>query len=737
MLGALLLAACASQPPAYEQGLTAMAEGRYEEGVARLEQAARERPDDLKIRTDLINLREQALNTLLAGADSARAGRQFDAAGDGYRRVLKIEPGNDRARAGLAAIERDRRHVEILREAKEKRDQGDAEGAWERVQLVLRETPDDVEALELKRRIEEQRAREIASAPTLRSMYGGLVNLDFRNANLRMVLEALARTSGITFVFDKDVQQDLRTTIVGRQISFEDAVDLILTTNQLEEKIINRNTILIYPATEQKLRHYQDLVVKGFYLTYADVRQTENLLKTVLKPKDMFVDEKMNLIVLRDTPDAIRVAEKLVAMHDLAPPEVMMDVEVLEVQRNKLIQLGIQWPNQLTLAPLPSNGQTTTLKDVLHPTSGNTGATLASALLSLDKEGAIINLLANPRIRAQNHEKASVLIGDKVPVITTTTTATGFAAESVQYLDVGLKLEVEPSIRLQGEVEINLSLEVSTITKQVQTASGVLAYQLGTRNASTLLSLKDGETQVLAGLINDQDRHTSAGVPGLGDLPVLGKLFRNQTDDKERTEIVLLITPHLVRNITPPEAAASEFLSGTETMLRSPRLASPIVNTSAEVLAPSLGAAPPAEAAAGNTSLSWDGPQQAVKVGDRFQVALRIKADSPLRSVPLQLGFDPDALEVVDIAEGDFFKQGGAKSNFADNVDIADGRIAVGASRSGEAGASGEGKLLTVTFRAKAPQPQTAVRVVAVTAVGLAGNADVTVPAPFTMAVVP
>lgn len=175
-------------------------------------------------------------------------------------------------------------------------------------------------------------------------------------------------------------------------------------------------------------------------------------------------------------------------------------------------------------------------------------------------------MLANPRIRVKNREKAAIHIGDRVPVITTTAAATGgFVSESVSYLDVGLKLEVEPTIYLDDDVGIKIGLEVSNITREVQSSDGsTLTYQIGTRKASTVLRLRDGETQVLAGLISDEDRSSANRVPGLGDLPVLGRLFSSNNDNHSKTEIVLLITPHIMRTLAQPSAAALEFSAGTE-----------------------------------------------------------------------------------------------------------------------------------------------------------------------------
>jgi general secretion pathway protein D len=185
-------------------------------------------------------------------------------------------------------------------------------------------------------------------------------------------------------------------------------------------------------------------------------------------------------------------------------------------------------------------------------------------LFSLKQTDGAAVVLANPRIRVKNKDKARIHIGDRVPVITTTAAATGgFISESVQYLDVGLKLEVEPLISLDDEVSIKVGLEVSNIVREVQ-SEGSLTYQIGTRNAATHLRLLDGETQVLAGLISDEDRRSASRVPGLGELPVLGRLFSHTRDTANRSEIVLLITPRIVRTLARPDAGTVEFAAGTE-----------------------------------------------------------------------------------------------------------------------------------------------------------------------------
>jgi len=317
--------------------------------------------------------------------------------------------------------------------------------------------------------------------------------------------------------------------------------------------------------------------VKGFYLANADVKQTANMIRTLVKTRDVFIDEKINLLVIKDTPAAIRLAERLIAAQDLAEPEVMLEVEVLEVARHRLLELGIRYPQSLAVSLTGAAGTpgSVTLREWQNRNSDLVRLTFTDPLfiLSLHQHDDTTNVLANPRIRVKNKEKAHVHIGDRVPVITTTAAAAGnFIAESVTYLDVGLKLEVEPQIFLEDEVGIKVGLEVSNISGTITSTSGSRTYQIGTRNATTNLRLHDGETQVLAGLIQDDDRRNADRVPGLGELPIAGRLFSHSADKTDRSEIVLLVTPRIQRTLARPDASSVEFAAGTEAQTGIPRL---------------------------------------------------------------------------------------------------------------------------------------------------------------------
>jgi general secretion pathway protein D len=563
------MAGCATDQT-FQTGRLMIENGQTEEGLQQVNSAAKANPQNVEYRAYYVRNRDNYVGQLLTQGDKLRMLGKPEDAEPFYKRVLAFDAGNSRAQSGLAAVQTELRHRHMAAEARAMFDAGDLEGAKARLRPVLAENPGQRDARALMRGIDEQRTKVASTGAVLRSSLRKPVTLEFRDALLKNVFEVLSRSSGINFVFDKDVRPDLKTTIFVRNTTIEDAVRFLLTTNQLEMKVLNDSTILVYPNLPNKVKDYQELTVRSFYLANADVRQTLNLIKTVVKTRDVFVDERLNMLTMRDTPEAIRMAEKLIAAQDLAEPEVMLELEVLEVGRNRLTELGIRYPSQLSIGVEGAAGPGgVTLAESKESWSNliRLNITDPALILNLQKQDGDTNLLANPRIRVKNREKARIHIGDKLPVITTTSTANVGVSESVTYLDVGLKLDVEPNVFLEDEVGIKVGLEVSNIVQEIRSANGTLTYRLGTRTTATALRLKNGETQVLAGLLQDEERNTADKIPGLGDLPVIGRLFGSHKDQRNKTEIVLLITPYVVRNIERPEAATLEFSSGTDSTI--------------------------------------------------------------------------------------------------------------------------------------------------------------------------
>lgn len=700
-----LLAGCAAQM-AHREGMALIADGKPEEGLSKLQQSTKDAPDNLEYRVHYLNAKEKVIARLLANAQREKATGHFDEAEVLYRHVLTLDPNNAQGNAGLIALEQARRHVKMLESVNALVAANDLGAAQQKLATILQENPQLADARMLLHQIEEKSGRNQVLTPALRKTFLKPVSLEFRDANLKQVLEALSRHSGLNFVLDKDVPANLMITTFLRQVSVEEALDVMLSTNNLDKRILNDTTLLIYPSTAAKQSEHQDLIVRNFYLANANAKEVANMLKTMLKAKNLYVDEKLNLLMMRDTPATIDLAEKLVATQDVSEPEVMLEVEVVEVQRSKLLNLGIQFPDQLTLTPLPSS-TALTLQDLKNLNSSRTGAAITPAIINLQDQVNDSNILANPRIRTHNREKAEIRIGDRVPVITTTSTSTGFVSESVQYVDVGLKLEVEPTIYPDDQVAIKMSLEVSSVVKQLTSKDGTVVYQIGTRNASTVLRLKDGETQILGGLINDNDTKNANRLPGLGDFPILGRLFSSQKDDTQKTELVLSITPRLVRGLAPPLLVPNKFWSGTE---NNPRLkplglvSSDQDKSTVETDQPLVAKTPMLE----NTQpvhpamLRWEGPAQ-TKAGSTFKLMLKVSSQQAIMGFPLQIKYDPAVFEAINITPGQFMAQGGAKTEFTKRIMAGAGMAFLTQSRSGPEGTKGDGDLVEVEFRALRP----------------------------------
>lgn len=569
LAAALLLDGCAGQQ-AQREGLQLISQGQVEAGLAALERASREAPNDPDLRATLYRQREIAIGQFLAQAEALRASNNTEQSAAAYNRVLALDPSNQRARAGLDLLDTGQRQAAMVAEARVLLAQGNIDASQAKVRAVLAENPVHREARALNYRIGEIRSKSALAEKSLKADFRKPATVEVRDASLRTVFELLSRSAGINFVFDKDVRADLKTTIFMRDKSIDDIISILLVTNQLDKKIVDENTIIIYPSTPAKAREYLNQSVRAFYLTNAEANQVVNAIRSVLKTRDLVADEKLNLVVMRDTPESIRLAEKLVALQDQPEPEVVLELEVLEISVGRLQNLGIRFPDRVAAgfqgaAGVP--GQFT-LDEWQNNRSNIVQFTITdpALVLNLKRTDANASLLANPRVRVRNREKAMIHVGERVPVITSTLTSTGVSAGSVSYMDVGLKLEIESNVSLDDEVAMRLRLEVSNILETVTTNS-TTSYRLGTRNAATTLRLKNGETQILAGLIQNDERKTANKVPGFGDLPIIGRLFSSNLDESTKTEIVLLITPRVVRNIVRPDADAVEFSSGTDASL--------------------------------------------------------------------------------------------------------------------------------------------------------------------------
>jgi general secretion pathway protein D len=716
-----VIAGCAEQQ-LRDESQAQMAAGHYKQALQTLQRGIQQYPESTALRNALFMARSQVETQALDEAAALQGSGRLDEAETSLREAQSRDPENARVSERLADISIERRMQSDLNEARLQFEKGELEAASAVIERALKTSPRQSGLLELRRRVEDDQRRSQSRIGQPLLAEARPISLDFRDANLRSILDVVSRSSGVNFVIDRDVRADTKVTIYVRDARLEDALDMIVGSNQLSKKVVDDKTVMIYPNTPEKQRDYQEQVVRVFYLASSDAKGASAFLKAMLKVGEPFVDERSNMVALRGDPETIQLAERLISLYDSADPEVLLEIEVLEVNATRLTNLGVQFPTSVTFTPIgPVNSSSApgqlTLGNIRRLTPDNILLGLGAVTINLQRQVGDFSTLANPRIRVKNREKARVLVGDKIPVITTTTATGGFVSDSVNYLDVGLKLDVEPVIYADDDVSIKIGLEVSSLGSSVTTSSGTLAYQISTRNADTSLRLHDGETQLLAGLISKDESLTSSRLPGVGDLPILGRLFSSDLTNNKRNELVLAITPHILRNARHSGPSETELWIGTDAMphlrpvggLRASRPAAAGSAPAAHVMSNAeIGTAtsqPPSEAslvqATPRTKLSWAGPKNG-KVGDEFEVGLMLDTTVVVRGLPVELLYDARLLQMVSATPGDMFRQGGADPGFSRGEAGPPGDLHLSLMRNGVDGVTGSGTAYKLRFKARA-----------------------------------
>ena len=546
-----------SEMPFHQKQQALQPQERFDQAEQRL----KNNPTDKDAKVDLANQRYRLINQYFAVVTDALKANDTELAKAYLGKILQIEANNPRALDTLKQLNLLTQHDASVVLAQDLLANGNSKEASKILRQVLIENPNYLVARKLLQDINDKDAKDQITPRKLKLKAAGTVTLDFRDANLRNIFQVISISSGINIVLDPNLRPDLKASIYVKDASVVEVLDFLLLMHQLNKKVLTENSILIYPIA--KAAQYEDLVLRTYYLNHADAKQTANLIKAMMPIKDIFIDERLNMIAMKATYEQLQDIEKLINNEDLPNPEVLLDVEVLEVKRSRLTDIGFSFPDKFSVIANPATSSGTgglVLNDLKNITS-NRIAISPTLSLNLLRQDADSNLLANPRIRVLNREKAKIHIGDKIPIPVTTIGSgnNNFVGQSANYLDVGLKLDVEPRVLLDNNVAIRIGLEVSSATF----VAGSIFPTIGTRNTSTVMMAADGETQVLAGLINDEDRKNTRKVPGLSDIPLLGRLFNNPNNNKSKTEIVLLITPHVLRNIQRPDSKNTEFYGGT------------------------------------------------------------------------------------------------------------------------------------------------------------------------------
>ena len=564
------VSACETQR-AIKQSDELRQQGDIVRSVEVLQAEAKEDPDDIQLRTAQFSKLELLVAQYSREANAAMVRGDDTAAIRALETILKYDPSNLGARQQIQSIQAMKQLRPQLARAYEMKRSNPVE-ALNLVRQIIAQKPNYREALDLRNALTRELVRADHLSADLSEAMRKPLSLEFSSQSLTTIFETIARLSGVNFVIDKDINPSASASMTASRTTAEDALNLLLTTQSLDKKILNNNTVLIYPKRPDKEREYRELAVRTFYLSHGDAKVVAAEIKQVLKPKEVLVDERLNAVLVRDGLDTLSAVEKLVEAIDIAQSEVTIDIQVLEVSLSDELNLGIQYPGSIGVSVGNLSNVPAGLAGI--PISALRGINGDNILLDANSTEARINMLqrsgntvtlANPRVRVRNREEAQVNIGDKIPVVTTTT-ANQITTSSVSYQDVGLQITVKPIISLSDEVNLELNVEMSHITKRIPSSDNVPAtFELGSRATKTLLTARNNETQVVSGLIRTADVDEGSGLPWLSKIPWIGKkLFGTNVNTQQKTEIILLLTPRIERNLDLPISQISTFHSGTE-----------------------------------------------------------------------------------------------------------------------------------------------------------------------------
>jgi general secretion pathway protein D len=484
---------------------------------------------------------ETAAKLHLEIADKLFAAKRYDDAYREYEAAMVMDPSQSRAKQQIDIIKKHKKSNILFAEGAAYEKENKSKEAVRSYQSALNFNPNNREAAEaVERLLKTRKIRTAGFELNLTSTKP--ITLKFKNAKIKDVFNIITKLSGINFVFDESMK-DSNVTIYLENATFQQVLDIICGMNKLQKKVLNESTVIVYPKTAEKNKQYEDLYVQTFFLNKLDAKKAVNLIRTMLQVKKIYVNEEMNTLVIRDSANVIEVARRILEANDVPDAEVVLEVEVIEVAKKNTESFGLalsryavdlhatgpsgkflnstfvstdaisgvvdgttQNDNSATVGTTLTRSDTSQLVNLFRWGDYNGYITVPSATFNFGKTLGNAETLSNPKIRVKNRDKAKFNVGTRVPITTTSTNGTisGYSV-NVQYVDVGVKLNAEPTIQLNNDVSIKLGLEVSSILSREKIGSdnSTTVVTIGTRNMDTVLSLKDGETTVIGGLIQD------------------------------------------------------------------------------------------------------------------------------------------------------------------------------------------------------------------------------------------
>ncbi len=578
-----VLGGCASGRTAFNKGQKFELTGDLDQAVIKYAEAATVNPEISEYRLRFLKACSEAARMHMVKGDDFADAENYSEALREYQTAFTLDPSLDIARQHADKVNKLLNSQTLFKEGEEFEKDNKTREALRSYQKALESDPDNEEAKEAIARIAKN-VKPKSEGFELNLKSTKPITLKFKDAKIKEVFSIITKLSGINFIFDEGVK-DTNFSIYLENGTFYQALDVITELNKLGKKILNESNVIIYTKNPEKNKQYEELFLQTFYLNKIDAKKAINLLRTMMQIKKIYVNEEMNAIVIRDTPEVIALAGKILEANDIPDAEVVLEVEVIELSKKNAENLGFLLSRYAISAEGFNNG--TAFSDVLSTTSTTTPTaagpsnllqlfqykqfsgflTVPNATFNFGKTLANGETLSNPKMRIKNKEKAKFNVGTRVPITTTSSPTGGGVSVNVQYVDVGVKLNAEPTIQLNNDISIKLSMEVSSILSRDTvggSGSATTVVTIGTRNLDTVLSLKDGETSIIGGLIQDTKSKSKQKISFLGEIPIIGSIFSSHDDSNDKTELILAITPRIVRSLAVPDSSVTAFWSGKE-----------------------------------------------------------------------------------------------------------------------------------------------------------------------------
>jgi len=699
------------------------------------------------------------------GSGELKVGRQAEAIQDydtalvHYERALRADPLNTEYKLKVARIrfEAGQHHV---RQGQKLRDKGELQLALAEFQKALAIDPASAVAdQETRRTLELIAARRVAAEasaappapppaesklmekpPELAPVSRTPINLKMTN-DARIVFETVAKLAGLTVIFDPEFPSRRISTELTN-VTLEQALDILALQSKAFWKPVTSNIIFVIPEQPQKRRDYEEQVVRTFYLSNTlapqDLTEIVTGLRQLLDLRRVQQVNSQNAIIVRDTPDKLLLAEKLIRDIDKAKPEVVIQVAVLQARRDRIRDLGIQPDTTAALAFTPrsfgttTSGTTTTtpntipLNQLQHLSSADYSVRLPGATATALLTDSATKIIQNPEIRAVDGQSAKLRVGDRVPVATGSfqagvgvgTTGAGGAGivnplvnTQFQYIDVGVNVDITPRIHPNHEISMKVSVEVSSVTGRV-TIGGIEQPIISQRKIEHDVRLQEGEVNILGGLIERTETKSLTGWPGLARIPLLRYFFSGETFEKAENEVLIILIPHIVRLPTISEANLRSLAAGTDTNVqvrresevRAPQQLAPQAPPAAPPApAPPSGVAPATEAARA-ARLRFEPQSVTLRAGETTTIGVVVEDVRDLFSIPMLLQYNPAVISIEEVRHGGFLSAGTQEIAIVQRVDKERGQAIISATRQPSTpGVNGSGTLVGIVIRGVAP----------------------------------